>query len=155
MMRPAFARLRVHHGSTKRERRQVGPTVWWVANWNATGYDLSRRERWLYAFLTVDGIQVKVGLVLTKERLAGRLREVARKNPGLTQVAATPLRGVTHQEAEHIESVVRHWLCASSGFDHSGLVDWLNVPDPPPEDWQALLDGAVAASLTFGRPIID
>jgi hypothetical protein len=123
-----------------------------VANWNSTGYDLNRGERWLYAFLTADGSRVKIGLVLTKGRLTGRVREVARKNPGLAEVAATSLSGVTHQEAEHIESVVRHWLCASSGFEHSGLVDWLNVPAPPPADWQALLDRAVAASMAFCLP---
>lgn len=119
-----------------------------MPEWNSTGYDVSRGTRWLYAFLDCEHQLVKVGLVLTEERLSARLREVAKKHPGVHQVAASPLRGVTHQEAEHIESAVRHWMTTAHDFGHAGLVDWLTVPGEPPSDWKALLDSAVVEVLT-------
>jgi len=114
---------------------------------------MARGDRWLYAFAGAGSATVKIGLVLREDRLVPRLREVQRFTcqADLRQVAASILHGVNHPEAEHIESVVRHWLCGGAGFAHSGLVDWLVVPDPPPEDWQSLLDSAVRAATVFGR----
>jgi hypothetical protein len=120
-----------------------------VPEWNPSGYDVTRGTRWLYAFLSPDERMVKVGLVLTRGRPPGRLREVAKKHPSVMQVAASPLAGVTHQEAERVESAVRHWLAAVYEFEHAGLVDWLILPESPPCDWQALLDSAVEAVLSI------
>lgn len=123
-----------------------------MTDWNATGYDMAVGDRWLYMFAPPDRSVVKVGLVLKQQRLVGRLREVRRAHGmELEQMAASVLPGVNHPEAEHIESTVRHWLCGVAGFKHSGLVDWLTVPVPSPDDWQGLLDWAVAVSISFGR----
>ena len=48
-------------------------------DWNETGYDLIRADRWLYVFGAPGDDVVKVGLVLLEERLKPRLREVAKK----------------------------------------------------------------------------
>ena len=122
--------------------------------WNAIGYDLLRTDRWLYAFATADHRLVKVGMVLDERRLRPRLTEVRRKSrrPDLEEVWRSVLTAVTHEEAEHIESVVRHWLTGVAGFSYVGEVDWLAAPETlDPSDWSVVLDLAVAESLRFGR----
>ena len=114
--------------------------------WNETGYDLIRTERWLYVFGGPNDSTVKVGLVLLEERLEPRLREVAKKHgrPDLEQRAAAPLKEVTHEEAEHIESAVRWWLTRNRECEFVGVVDWLRGPSIDC-DWQTMLEDAVAA----------
>lgn len=121
-------------------------------NWSSSGYDLNRGDRWLYAFLTRDGARVKVGLVLTEARLARRLREVAKacNEPELKMVATSVLPNVTHQEAEHLESIARHWIARQPGFDHAGSVDWLVAPGDDNIEWQELLDSSVDAAMAVG-----
>lgn len=122
--------------------------------WNDTGYDLLRTDRWLYAFATADNALVKIGMVLTEKRLRPRLTEVRRKSrhSDLTEVWRGHLPRTTHEEAEHIESVVRHWLTGTAGFSYVGKVDWL----APPAGfdgalWAVVLNQAVSESLSFGR----
>ncbi len=105
-----------------------------VPEWNDTGYDLTRQERFVYAFLTSSGTEVKVGMVGVEARLAPRLREVAKKwnDPGLRMVGHWVVPHVNSQTVEHVESVIRHWLVVAAGFEHSGRVDGLTVPTPPP-----------------------
>jgi hypothetical protein len=106
-------------------------------------------------FLDATGSLVKLGLVLHPSRVKQRLAQVSRhrRHPreGLRCVAQTPLHNVTHQAAEHIEAAARRWLCNAHAFSHAGFVDWLEVPGTPPGDWQALLDDAVVAALSFGK----
>jgi hypothetical protein len=125
-----------------------------VHEWNATGYDLLRADRWLYAFATEDHRLVKVGMVLVEERLQPRLAEVRRKSkrPDLSEVWRGCMSGTTHEEAEHIESVVRHWLTGNAGFSYVGQVDWLASPPAfDRADWEHVLDCALRESLRFGR----
>lgn len=122
--------------------------------WNETGYDLLRTDRWLYAFATVDNALVKIGLVLTEHRLRPRLTEVRRnsRHTDLTEVWRGRLPETTHEEAEHIESVVRHWLTGSAGFSYVGQVDWLAPPAGfDTASWAAVLDEAVESAVRFGR----
>lgn len=121
--------------------------------WNATGYDMSVSDRWLYAIATADRRQVKIGLVLREERIQRRLAELRRKYkaPDLELVAQCVLKDVNHPEAEHLESVVRHWLCGKAGFRHNGKVDWLDAPVQPPPEWPRLLETAIDAARRFGR----
>lgn len=121
--------------------------------WNSTGYDMAVGDRWLYAIATGDRRQVKVGLVLREERIPRRVTELRRKYkmPDLELVAQCVLRDVNHPQAEHLESVVRHWLCGRAGFTHNGRVDWLDTPVPQPTDWSRLLEEAVDAARSFGR----
>jgi hypothetical protein len=69
---------------------------WPMADWNSTGYDVSRSTRWIYAFVSGAERRVKVGLVLTEGRLSGRLREVSRRHPDVVQVAVSQLQDHTH-----------------------------------------------------------
>lgn len=122
--------------------------------WNETGYDLLRTDRWLYAFATADNSLVKIGMVLTEQRLRPRLTEVRRKSrhSDLTEVWRGRLSETTHEEAEHLESVVRHWLTGKAGFSYVGQVDWLAPPlGFDPHSWAVVLDEAVASALRFGR----
>jgi hypothetical protein len=58
----------------------------------------------------------------------------------------------THEEVEHIESVVRHWLTGQAGFAYVGEVDWLATPDRfDPSGWGRVLDAALWESVRFGR----
>jgi hypothetical protein len=122
--------------------------------WNATGYDLLRTDRWLYAFATADNTLVKIGMVLTEQRLRPRLSEVRRKSGhrDLIEVWRGRVPESTHEEVEHIESVVRHWLTGQAGFSYVGQVDWLATPmDFDTSAWSTVLDDAVAAAIRFGR----
>lgn len=122
--------------------------------WNETGYDLLRTDRWLYAFATADNSLVKIGMVLTEQRLRPRLTEVRRKSrrSDLTEVWRGRLPETTHEEAEHIEAVVRHWLTGKAAFSHVGLVDWLAPPAGfDVTSWADVLNQAVSESLSFGR----
>lgn len=122
--------------------------------WNETGYDLLRTDRWLYAFATADHSLVKIGMVLTEQRLRPRLTEVRRKSrhSDLTEVWRGRLPETTHEEAEHIESVVRHWLTGNAGFAFVGQVDWLAPPAGfDVTSWADVLNQAVSESLSFGR----
>lgn len=122
--------------------------------WNETGYDLLRTDRWLYAFATADHSLVKIGMVLTEQRLRPRLTEVRRKSrrSDLTEVWRGRLPETTHEEAEHIESVVRHWLTGKAGFSYVGQVDWLAPPAGfDVTSWADKLNQAVSESLSFGR----
>lgn len=125
-----------------------------VHEWNATGYDLLRADRWLYAFASADCKLVKIGMVLVGERLRPRLTEVRRKSgrPDLVEVWRGCMASTTHEEAEHIESVVRHWLTGAAGFSYVGQVDWLATPKGfGPADWDLVLTAALAESVRFGR----
>ena len=98
--------------------------------WNAIGYDLLRTDRWLYAFATADNTLVKIGMVLTEQRLRPRLSEVRQKSGhrDLIEVWRSRVPASTHEEVEHIEAVVRHWLTGKAGFSYVGQVDWLAAP---------------------------
>lgn len=120
-------------------------------DWNETGYDLIRTDRWLYVFGVPDDAVVKVGLVLLEERLEPRLREVAKKSgkPDLRLLGASAMVNVNHEEAEHIESAVRLWLTRCRGCEFVGVVDWIRGPSTTC-DWQAMLDDAVSAIMRIG-----
>jgi hypothetical protein len=120
-----------------------------MPEWNETGYDLLKQDRYVYAFLSGPGTEVKVGMVGVSERLAPRLREVAKKwnDPALQMVGSSVVPNVDSQTVESIEAVIRHWLVFAAGFEHSGRVDGLRVPTPPPGDWSELLAEAVAFAL--------
>ena len=60
-------------------------------------------------------------MVLTEQRLRPRLTEVRRSD--LTEVWRGRLPETTHEEASHIESVVRRWLTWKAGFTYVGQVD--------------------------------
>jgi hypothetical protein len=62
------------------------------------------------------------------------------------------LDAATHEEAEHIESVVRHWLTGTAGFAYVGEVDWLGAPAGfDVSRWADILDTALRESVRFGR----
>lgn len=92
--------------------------------WNDAGYDTEVGCRCLYMFLDEAERVVKVGLVLHPSRVERRRREVAndakRRRPNLVCVAQASLHGVSHQTAEHLESVTRHWLVNAHRFEHAG-----------------------------------
>ena len=77
------------------------------------------------------------------------MREVAKKHgdPGLQMVARVTVRNINSQEAEHIEAVVRHWLFRAAGFRHAGKVDWLEVPEPAPRNWQVVLERGLSYAV--------
>lgn len=122
--------------------------------WNEIGYNLLRKDRWLYAFATADNSLVKIGMVLTEQRLRPRLTEVRLKSRrrDLTEVWRSRLPETTHEEAEHIEAVVRHRLTVKAAVSYVGLVDWLAPPAGSDViSWADVLNQAMSESLSFGR----
>lgn len=120
-----------------------------MPEWNAAGYDLLRQDRFIYAFLPESGFEVKIGMVGEHASLERRRREVARRwgYSDLKLVGHAVVPKVDSQTVEHVEAVIRHWLVVAANFRHAGRVDWLQVPTPSPEDWDALLAEAVAFAL--------
>lgn len=122
-----------------------------VVEYSLHGYDMSRQQRHVYAFLTSDGARVKIGMVGHEDRLALRLVEVTKRSgePGLSMVASVSVEDVNEHEIEDIEAAMRVWLTLAAGFSHAGRVDWLDVPDTHRVDWKGLLERAKAAVLAW------
>ena len=76
-----------------------------VPEWNETGYDVLKQDRYVYAFLTGSGAEVKVGMVGVSGRPAPRLREVAKKgnDPDIQMVGSCVVPNVDSQTIETVE----------------------------------------------------
>jgi hypothetical protein len=114
--------------------------------YNVHGYDMARRDRYVYAFVSADERRVKVGLVNSEGALIARRRRVEKdcNEPGLHETAHVRVPSIDGHEAEDVEAAIRLWLNRAHGFQHAGRVDWLNVPNEH-DDWQRLLDDALEA----------
>lgn len=125
-----------------------------MADYSRHGYDLTTQQRCFYVFISADERRVKVGMVGREGRLGPRLTEVTRRSaePGLRQVASVTVDGMNEHEAEDTEAAIRTWLARTARLQHSGLVDWLEVPTSHDTDWQLLLQQAVDAVTAWGTP---
>ena len=127
-----------------------------VPEWNETGYDLVRQDRYVYTFLTGSCAEVKVGMAGVKGRLGARLREVAKKwnDPEIRMVGSAVVPDVDSQTVESIEAVIRHWLVLAAGFEHSvkstGSACRLRRPMIGRRSWLRLSSSPLTAQYGFG-----
>ena len=109
------------------------------------GYDSHPATRYIYAFLTEDRRNVKIGLVHSASALLRRLRDISRLRElrGLREVAHVELHHVDGHVAELIEAAIGLELIRNGLLRPAYRVDWYEVVgDVADTKWPELLEDA-------------